>query len=127
VTADRDPRTAAEWVTLVCACVILGAVVALIAAQLQGEREPPAPVAEIDGVRAVAAVHHVEVTVANEGDETAADVQVQAELTIDGESSEADQVIDFLAGGEEERLVFVFEEDPADGELTVAVTGFALP
>jgi uncharacterized protein (TIGR02588 family) len=127
VTTDRDPRTAAEWVTLACAGVILGAVIALIAAQLRGDRDPAAPMAEIEQVRPVAGAHHVEVVVANDGDETAAEVQVQAELTIDGESSEADQVIDFLAGDEEEHLVFVFEDDPADGELTVAVTGFAVP
>ena len=36
-------------------------------------------------------------------------------------------MIDFLAGGEEEELVFIFEDDPADGELTVAVSGFGVP
>ena len=127
MTSRRDPRTAAEWTTLVCSCVILGVIVALIAAQLRGERDPAAPVAEVIDVRAVGEVHHVEVTVTNEGDDTAADVQVQAELIVDGGASEADQVIDFLAGDEEEHLVFVFEDDPADGELTVAVTGFAQP
>ena len=127
VTTDRDPRTVAEWVTLVCASLILGVVVALIAAQLRGERDPAAPVAEITDIREVDDVHHVEVVIGNDGDETAAEVQVQAELSIDGETSEADQVIDFLAGGEEEHLVFVFEEDPAEGLLTVAVTGFAVP
>ena len=40
---------------------------------------------------------------------------------------ERDFLVDFLAGGADERLVFVFEDDPADGDLTVAVTSYAEP
>jgi uncharacterized protein (TIGR02588 family) len=46
---------------------------------------------------------------------------------VDGEETAADQTIDFLAGGAEQDLVFVFEDDPADGELTIEVTSFAAP
>jgi uncharacterized protein (TIGR02588 family) len=46
---------------------------------------------------------------------------------IDGESTEGDQSIDFLAGGETEDLVFVFDDAPSDGELTVAVSGYGVP
>lgn len=127
MSADRDPRTAAEWVALAGSCVVLGALVLLISLQLGKDREPPAPVATVGEVRTVGSLHHVEVDVLNEGDDTAAQVQVTAELSIDGETTTADQVIDFLAGDEEAGLVFVFEDDPADGDLSVVVSGFAEP
>jgi uncharacterized protein (TIGR02588 family) len=121
-------RTAAEWTALACSCLVLAVLVGLIVAQLGDDREPAAPVAVIDGEpRAIDDLHHVDVVVTNEGDETAANVQVSAELTIDGEATTADQTIDFLAGDEEEELVFVFGDDPAEGELTVEVSGFAVP
>jgi len=124
----RGARTAAEWTTLACSCLVLAVLVALIAARLGEDRDPASPVAVIDGeIRSSDGLHHVDVVVTNYGDDTAANVQVSAELTIDGEVTAADQTIDFLAGDEEEELVFVFEDDPADGELTVAVTGFAVP
>ena len=65
--------------------------------------------------------------VTNDGDATAADVQVTAELVVDGTTTTADQVIDFLPGGAEEELVFVFDDDPDAGELTVVVSGFSVP
>ena len=123
---ERGGRTAAEWVTLVASLVVLAAVVGAIVAQ-HGSKDPPAPVAVVDTVRAVGDAHHVEVTVRNDGDDTAEDVQVLASLEVDGETTDADQVIDFLAGDEEEQLVFVFADDPADGELTVEVSGFTVP
>lgn len=124
---EREPRTTAEWVTLAGSCAVLGVVVALIVVQLLSSRDPAAPVAVVERIRPLGDVHHVEVTVTNEGDDTAADVQVNADLTIDGEVVSADQVIDFLSGGEDEDLVFVFEDDPAEGELEVVVSGFSVP
>ena len=120
-------RTSAEWVTLAGCCLVLAVLVGLIASQLNSTRAPAAPAAVVDGTEEVGGFHHVEVVVTNDGDETAANVQVTAELTIDGEVTSADQTIDFLAGDEEEDLVFVFEDDPAEGELRVAVSGFAVP
>lgn len=127
MSSPRDPRTPAEWVTLTASCLVLAVLVALIAAQLAAPREPASPVAEVTGTYEADGFHHVEVSVTNHGDETAAEVQVTAELVVDGEPTEADQTIDFLAGGEEEDLVFIFEDDPADGELTVTVSGYGVP
>jgi uncharacterized protein (TIGR02588 family) len=69
----------------------------------------------------------VEVSVENRGGATAADVQVVAELTTGGETTTADQMIDFLAAEETEDIVFVFGSDPATGELTVRVGSFTAP
>lgn len=123
----RRVRTNAEWASLVGSCLVLAVLVGLIAAQLASTRERPSPVAEVAGHRQADGFHHVEVVVTNRGDDTAANVQVTAELTIDGEVTSADQTIDFLAGDEEDDLVFTFEDDPADGELSVVVSGFAVP
>jgi uncharacterized protein (TIGR02588 family) len=65
--------------------------------------------------------------VRNEGDRTAANVQVSAELTVGDRSFTGDQVVDFLSGGDDAGLTFVFSEDPAAGELDVAVAGYAEP
>ena len=124
---ERDPRTRAEWVTLVCSCLVLAVLVGLIAVQMASTRDPASPVAVVEGHHEADGFHHVEVAVTNHGDETAANVQVTADLEVDGETTTADQTIDFLAGGEAEDLVFIFEDDPADGELTVAVSGFGVP
>ena len=124
---EREPRSAAEWVTLVVSLLVLAVLVGLIVLRLLDERDPAEPIATIEGVEEVGDDHHVEVMVRNEGDDTAADVQIVAELVIGDETSEADQVLDFLAGDEEEHVVFVFEDDPADGELTVSVSGFSVP
>lgn len=124
----RPSRTAAEWTTLVVSCSVLLLVGVLVGAQSRTQRTPPAPVAEVVGEpRAVGAAHHVDVRVVNRGDETAANVQVTVELVIDDETITADQTLDFLAGDEESDLVFVFEDDPREGDLSVSVTGFALP
>ena len=128
VSTPHDPRTAAEWIALACSCLLLGVLTGLIVWRMGSEREPAAPVVEIaEAIRTVDGVHHVEVVVSNEGDTTAANVQVTAELTIGGTTSTADQLIDFLPGGAEEELVFVFEDDPAEGELSVVVSGFSVP
>lgn len=123
----RAARTGAEWVTFVICCLILAGVVVLIAIQLPGGSQPPALVVEPGQARAVGGQFVVPVTVRNVGDLTAENVHVVATLTIDDEELEGDQTIDFLAGEATHELEFVFEEDPADGELEVRVTGYSLP
>lgn len=131
-TSDRDRtddgRSAAEWVTFGASCVVLLVVLALILVQMRDDEDPPAPAATLAGeVRQVGGQYHVAVVVDNDGDRTAANVQVTAELTIDGTAATGDQTIDFLAGGETVDLVFVFDADPHEGELTVTVSGYAEP
>jgi uncharacterized protein (TIGR02588 family) len=126
--SERTGRTAAEWTTLVVSCSVLLLVAGLVSSQMWSTRTPPAPVATLMGEpHEVGAVHHVDVQVANRGDETAANVQVSAELIIEGEAITADQTIDFLAGDDQADLVFVFADDPGGGALSVTVTGFAVP
>lgn len=122
-----DGRTPAEWTTLIVSSIVLAVVVGLIVAQLMSTTEPAAPRAEVGRIERIADRYRVMVTVLNDGDETAANVQVSAELVSDGATETGDLSIDFLAGGEEEELVFLFDDDPSVGELTVAVTSYADP
>lgn len=121
-------RSVAQWFSFAVACVVLALVVGLIALELRGSEAPAAPVVEPAGAPTEEADgFHVPVEIRNEGDEAASDVQVVATLTIDGKPTEGDLTVDFLAGGAGEELVFVFPEDPADGELELRVASYSRP
>ena len=96
------------------------------AARFAGRPRPRGP---RDGTsRLVGDLHHVEVTVRNDGDKTAEAVQVVAELLIDGEATErrsGDRLPGRRRGGRPR--VRVRRTTPSDGELTVAVSGFSVP
>lgn len=124
---ERDQHTFAHRVSLAVSVVVLAALAVALMTGL-GRDEPAQPVAEIaevlvgsDGSR------HVLVDVTNQGDLAAAGVQVSASLTIGGEEQTGDQTIDFLGAGEQQTVVFVFDTDPATGDLQVAVTSYAVP
>lgn len=126
--STRLGRTTAEWTVFAVSAAVVLVVLALLGAQLLGSEEPAAPVARQRGeIQEAAGRFYVPVDVTNEGDLTAADVQVIAELTIGGETVDGEQTVAFLAGSETERLVFSFDDDPADGELVVRVGGFSKP
>lgn len=128
MSGNNKGRSVAEWVTFAGSCVILLIVISLIVVQMREPLTSPSPVAVVTGdVRAVDGQHHVTVEVTNGGDLTAANVQVSAELEIGGSTTSADQTIDFLAGGEHVEIFFVFDDDPAAGDLTVSVAGYATP
>lgn len=120
-------RTVAEWATLAASTVVLLVVVALLVVQMLSGDGPAAPVAVVQEVTEVGEQFHVHVAVTNDGDRTAANVQVVAELDVGGQVVTGDQSIDFLSGGEDTDLVFVFGDDPSQGSLTVQVTGYEVP
>ena len=123
----REARTAAEWATFAGSCAVVAAALVLIGLQAAQPRSAAAPEVTVGPTTDVGAQHLVEVTVANRGDATAANVQVAAELVVDDRTTTADQTIDFLAGDEEQTIVFVFADPPASGELTIGVASFAQP
>lgn len=129
MTQQREKRTAAEWFTFAVSSAIVLAVVALIAGQMFDGHSPPSISARAMGsVTEKAGRFYVPVEVVNHGDETAANVQITVELTVDGETvTEGDQSIDFLPGGDTDTLVFVVDDDPEEGELDVQVAGYAEP
>ena len=121
-------RNFAEWVTFGVASAIVMLVVGLILAEIPGENSPPSPTAEVTAEAEQRGDNFfVPVEVKNLGDTTAENVQVTASLEVEGEVFEADQVVDFLAGGESVELEWVFEKDPSSGTLKVRVSGYSVP
>lgn len=125
---EREARTAAEWITFAVSILVLMLVAGLIAVQTRDPDRPPLPRVVTTGAAERRGDHFVvPVTVRNDGGGTAESVQVVAELKLGDEVAEADQTIEFLAREESADLAFVFEDDPAGGELTVRVAGFTVP
>lgn len=124
---SRPRRSTAEWVTFAIACVVLGLVVGAIASlRIGGKPSPPAFNVSPIPAREQGGRFHVRAMVENTGDETAENVQVVAELQTGTEAPvEAEQTIDFLSGGDQEEVEFVFADDPRSGALEIEVRSFA--
>lgn len=126
--SKRPARSTAEWVTFAVSALVVLVLLAAIAVEAARTDDPAAPVAAIGGAIEVhGRQFHVPVSVTNRGDETAEAVRVLASLEIGGEVVEGDQTVDFLAGGDRQEVIFVFDEDPAGGVLSIRVTGFTVP
>ena len=55
-------------------------------------------------------------------------MQVIVELTVDGEvSADGEQLIDFLAGGEAEHIVFVLDRTAPEAETELRVASYKVP
>jgi uncharacterized protein (TIGR02588 family) len=124
---DDDRTSLPERVTFAVALAVLLAIVALIVSQIPGSKEPASPQVEVGEVAERDGHFEVPVSVGNVGEETAENVQINATLTIGDTEHTSDQSVDFLAGGETEEVVFLFSDDPSEGELEVEVGGFAVP
>lgn len=127
MTNGQPGRTTPQWITLAVSSAVLAVVVVLLVVQIGAGDDPPEPVVTVGATVDRDGLFHVPVAVDNRGDRAASNVQVTAELTVGSTTVETDQTIDFLGAGETEDLVFVFADDPAGGELTIAVAGFAAP
>ncbi len=125
----RPPQpTAAEWaVFAVSALAIVGVLGVLVAEWAVGPSTPPTFRTEITEVRPGEGRFHVPVKVKNVGSQAAAEVRVRAELTLGADMVEAEETIDFLAPGETTSVTFVFDRDPGQGRLSVAVDAFREP
>lgn len=130
-TAERGGRTVAEWTTLGISLAILGTVFATIAWLWVNDDASPAtvnvtPVSE--QVRREGGAWYVPLKVTNDGDVTAEDVVIEAELdTGSGEPETAEFTVTFLASGETARGTVVFTSDPAAGDLTIRPVSFKEP
>lgn len=125
----RGLRTTPEWVTFALSVLVLLAVVGVLVVQLVGDQEPARPVASVVVADIISSGDRfaVPVEVTNEGDRGAQNVGVSAELVVGDVTMSAGQTIDFLGANETATLVFLFDEDPAGGEVTATVDGFAVP
>jgi uncharacterized protein (TIGR02588 family) len=127
---ERPPRTTAEWWTFGVSAALVALVLGVVLVSwATGPSGPPVLVAQRSGpVSADAGAYRVPFEVRNEGGEAADQVQVVAELVVDGEVvAEGEQTFAFLSGGETESGAFLLPDDPAEGELTIEVASYALP
>lgn len=129
MNATKRENTRAERVALAISLAVVLAVLAGIGSMLVAEG--PGDVRftlTVAGMRAEGDAHHLRVRVRNEGGRTVENVQVMAELLVPGkEPAEGEQVVQFLAGSGEDEVVFVFADDPAEGELTLSVASYTIP
>ncbi|MGQ1797044.1 hypothetical protein ACT4S5_07915 [Kocuria oceani] len=121
-------RTIAEWVTFAVAALILAGVIAVIGADAVDTRRPPVFTTTVATTTERNGAHYITVEVHNEGDTTASDVKVNAQLRQNGSTVEqATQTLGFLAGQERRLLTFVFAHDPRQAQLQTGVSAFQVP
>lgn len=125
---ETEGRSVPEWISFAISALLVLGLVGVLVSDMVGADKPAMPVARVgEAIEQRGPAHHVPVRVRNEGDTTAADVQVVAELEVDGITYEGEKTIDFLAGGGEATVLFLFPRNPDNGELSVAVRSFAKP
>jgi uncharacterized protein (TIGR02588 family) len=129
--SDNDSRSVAEWTTLGISITILITILGLVTyLYLRGDEEPAVILVEpqMQELRQDEGGYYLPVVVRNEGDPTVEEVHIQAELdTRTGKPETAQFTISFLAGGEQVQGTFIFQHDPAKGELTARVISFQEP
>ncbi|MEM6401361.1 MAG: TIGR02588 family protein [Cyanobacteria bacterium P01_D01_bin.116] len=124
-------RTMAEWVTFSVASSILIAVVGLVSftwIKQPAQKPPLLIVTSNKPQRNIKEQYYIYFEVVNKGEETAASVQVIAELRINGKIEETgEQQIEFLSRGEKETGAFIFSQNPEKGELILRVASYKSP
>ncbi|MGF1500039.1 MAG: TIGR02588 family protein [Elainellaceae cyanobacterium] len=124
-------RSPAEWLGFGIAAVILAGIISLVGylwVSQDTQAPPRITVSNPDGIRREPGQFYVPFRITNQGGQTAASVQIVAELRVDGEVVEAGELyIDFLSSHEVAEGAFVFTQDPAMGELVLRVAGYTLP
>jgi uncharacterized protein (TIGR02588 family) len=131
-SAPAGKSSPAEWVSFGISLAILLILVGLLGYEhfTRGNRPPVIEATPVlEDVRQEGTFYYLPVDVANRGDMTAEDVQVQVKLKPgpDQEAETAEFAVMFLAGGETAHGTAVMQHDPAQGELSVAVLSFITP
>jgi uncharacterized protein (TIGR02588 family) len=125
-----QPRSLAEQLSFSIAVLILVTLIGLICYLWLGKRQPgsPNPVVTVKPTQEISGQFQVPFDLTNQGDDTAASVQVVAELQIQGEIAETgEQQIDFLSSHETESGAFIFSQDPRKGKLIIRVASYKSP
>ncbi len=118
----RDERTTAEWVSLVVSVAIVLALVGGLVYQIfvRGNRPPTIEVKPLmEEVRQEGGSYYLPLDITNNGDRTAEDIEVMLSLdTGHGDPETMQFQVQFLDGGETENQTVIFQNNPAEGELT---------
>ena len=123
-------RITAEQITIAISSLIVTILVGLICFiwLTQNDEPPVITVTQTAPAFTTGGQYYIPYTVSNKGGDTADSVQILAELKVGGEAIEtAEQQVDFLSSREQADGMFIFENDPAQGEFTIKSTGYRLP
>ena len=122
-------QSVAERISLFLASAIVLAILSSVGYLWVRDRNPDPPTLQVTSqVEQRQGQYYIPFTVTNVGGETAATVQVIAELRINGTLVEwGEQQIDFLSSQEEAEGSFILTHDPAAGDLTVRVASYQMP
>lgn len=130
-SSNEGGRSTAEWTTLgISITIVLGILGLITYLYVSGGGAPPRITVEtkIEELRTEANGYYLPVEVINEGDRTAEEVRVEAELDSGtGQAETAEITVTFLAGGERVSGTFIFSEDPRAGDLTVQAISYKDP
>jgi len=126
---SNESRSLAEQVSFSIAVLILAILVSSVCYLWLSKREqkPPNPVVTLKPVQSLSGQFQVLFELTNKGDETAASVQVIAELRVKDTLETGEQQIDFLSSHETESGAFIFNQDPRKGELVIRVASYKQP
>lgn len=125
----KHQPTLAEWISFSISLSILTALISLVIfAWTQQKNTPPIVTLQTtETIREVEGQFYVPFTVTNTGGETAASIQIIAELKDGTYQETGEQEIEFLSGGELEEGAFIFSRDPRQGQLKLRVASYQLP
>jgi len=116
----KDPT--AERITLgISVLIVLGLAALVIYQQVVGGTQPPVIEVQpkLEEIRREGDAYYVPIDIANKGELTAEDIEIQMSLEVEGEEPETIAfAVKFLAGGETGQQTVVFQNDPAEGKLT---------
>ena len=115
-TEKMPPPAVLEWAMGGLGLLLVLAVLAVIALEASGAREPARLEARLAEIRPAGPRWLAEVEVRNLGDETAAAVEVEGRL---GDRT-AQAVIDYVPARGKERVTLAFDADPRAAEVSVA-------
>jgi uncharacterized protein (TIGR02588 family) len=119
-----------EWIVFSISAVIITFVTAFLIYQAFNSREeaPPDIIIEAGAPQGQTGKYIVPVTVKNEGEQTAEDVNIVVTIEKDGQPlEEATFVVPFIPRKSERESWAVFTKDPAQGKITAKATGFNVP
>ena len=130
MTSHRSRETPlAEWITATTGALIVVATMTLLLQEAAcGVHGPPLLRADVLSVSRAGSGFRVEVRVSNEGGDTAADIALQGELVVNGQTVDrAEATVDYVAGRSSAVAGLLFVQDPAAGRLVVRALGYRVP
>ena len=119
---DRQPppRSTAEWASLGFALLLLAAVIGtVIVLWLTPETDPPQFRVEPGAVRDTGGQFYLDITVRNDGEQTASEVTVEGVIEDGSRQETATTTFAFIPGHAEVQGTLVFTRDPAAARIRV--------